>query len=89
MRLPLGNHIWKGTIKPKLPQYNLNFGICYAKVRDLALKILDLLGLLRKLRCLIIDERKRAFKNGHARVETRVLKTLACRNGFRTSFKQW
>ena len=25
------------------------------------------------------------FKNGHARVETRVLKTLACRNGFRTS----
>ena len=22
------------------------------------------------------------FKNGHARVETRVLKTLACRNGF-------
>ena len=29
------------------------------------------------------------FKNGHARVETRVLKTLACRNGFWTSFKQW
>ena len=27
------------------------------------------------------------FKNGHARVETRVLKTLACRNGFWTSFK--
>ena len=22
------------------------------------------------------------FKNGHARVETRALKTLACRNGF-------
>ena len=29
------------------------------------------------------------FKNGHARVETRVLKTPACRNGFWTSFKQW
>ena len=29
------------------------------------------------------------FKNGHARVEPRVLKTLACRNGFWTSFKQW
>ena len=26
------------------------------------------------------------FKNGHARVETCVLKTLACRNGFWTSF---
>ena len=26
------------------------------------------------------------FKNGHARVEMRVLKTLACRNGLRTSF---
>ena len=25
------------------------------------------------------------FKNGHARVETRVFKTLACRNGFWTS----
>ena len=24
-----------------------------------------------------------------ARIETRVLKTLACRNGFWTSFKQW
>ena len=29
------------------------------------------------------------FKNGHARVETRVLKILACRNGCWTSFKQW
>ena len=28
-------------------------------------------------------------KNGHARAETRILKTLACRNGFWTSFKQW
>ena len=27
------------------------------------------------------------FKNGHARVETRVLKILACRNGFWTSFE--
>ena len=24
------------------------------------------------------------FKNGHARAETRVLRTLACRNGFWT-----
>ena len=31
----------------------------------------------------------RVLKNRHARVETRVLKTLACRNGFWTSFKQW
>ena len=29
------------------------------------------------------------LKNGHARVETRVLKTLACRSGFWTSCKQW
>ena len=28
------------------------------------------------------------FKNGHARVETRVLKTLACRNGFWTSLRE-
>ena len=37
-----------------------------------------------------LDGQKRAFrKKGHARVESRVLKTLACRNGFWTSFKQW
>ena len=35
-----------------------------------------------KGRQLNLDGRKRAFKNGHARVETRVLKTLAYRNGF-------
>ena len=29
------------------------------------------------------------FKNGHARVERRVLKTLARRNGFWTSFEQF
>ena len=29
------------------------------------------------------------FKSRHVRVETRVLKTLACRNGFWTSCKQW
>ena len=28
------------------------------------------------------------FENGHARVETHVLKTLECRNGFWTCFKQ-
>ena len=33
-----------------------------------------------------MDENAR-FKNRHARVETRVLKTLACRNGFWTSFQ--
>ena len=28
------------------------------------------------------------LKNGHARVETSVFKTLACRNGFWTSFQE-
>ena len=31
----------------------------------------------------------RVLKTDTLRVETRVLKTLACRNGFWTSFKQW
>ena len=29
------------------------------------------------------------FKNGHARVETRVLKTLACRKNVGDLFKHW
>ena len=37
-------------------------------------------GWLSALEPLDLDGRKRAFKNGHARVETRVLKMLACRN---------
>ena len=30
----------------------------------------------------VVQGENARFKNGHARVETRVLKTLACRNGF-------
>ena len=35
-----------------------------------------------------VSAKTRVLKTGHARVETRVLKTLARRNAFWTSFKQ-
>ena len=37
----------------------------------------------------VLDGQNVRFKNGHTRVETRVLKTRACRNRFWTSFQQW
>ena len=35
---------------------------------------------------IVLDGENASLKNGHTRVETRVLKALACRNGFWTPF---
>ena len=52
-----------------------------------------LLALLSVLMCLVDDDlrwaKTRVLKNGHARVETRILKTLACRKNVRGFFKHW
>ena len=48
-------------------------------------KILNLIFLLS--RNFVVIAQAPSFKDGHARVETRALKTLACRNDFWTSFQ--